>query len=61
MMTSEERWFIVKQARDQQFDKEIKLQLNITKKDKADNLTIKKLTYNNPTMKEKFDAVKDNQ
>jgi hypothetical protein len=28
---------------------------------KADDLTIKKLTYNNPTMKEKFDALKDNQ
>ena len=27
--------------------------------DKADNLTIKKLTYGNPTMKNKFDDIKD--
>ena len=27
--------------------------------DKADNLTIKKLTYGNPTMKQKFDDLKD--
>jgi hypothetical protein len=28
--------------------------------DKANDLTIKKLTYNNPTMKEKFNQLKDN-
>jgi len=28
---------------------------------KAEDLTIKKLTYNNPTMKQKFDDLKDNQ
>jgi hypothetical protein len=27
--------------------------------DKADDLTIKKLTYKNPTMKEKFNQAKD--
>ena len=27
--------------------------------DKAEDLTVKKLTRNNPTMKEKFDAVKE--
>jgi hypothetical protein len=28
--------------------------------DKANDLTIKKLTYNNPTMKEKFNQLKEN-
>lgn len=29
--------------------------------DKAEELTIKKLTYNNPTMREKFDELKENK
>ena len=65
---------ILKQVRDHQFEEELSQRLNLAEKEKneavklaeanlrnslQDDLTIKKLTYWNPTMKAKFDELND--